>query len=137
MITLTSEMESNIKGKVVAITGASSGIGEATALKLAAMGAQVVLGARRTDRLQQLVSRIVNSGGKAVFIAVDVTKRNDLVEMVQVPFQKPCGRNLAASIRLRESHLAAGPDVQKNELEHITTLDRVSGKLKPEKLLRS
>jgi NADP-dependent 3-hydroxy acid dehydrogenase YdfG len=56
---------SGIHGKVVAITGASSGIGEATALLLAERGARLVLGARRTDRLEALAGRIAAAGGEA------------------------------------------------------------------------
>jgi NADP-dependent 3-hydroxy acid dehydrogenase YdfG len=68
---------SNIKGKVVAITGASSGIGEATARLLAERGAHVVVGARRTERLEKLVADINARGGSARFRAVDVTSRED------------------------------------------------------------
>ena len=68
---------SNIKGKVVAITGASSGIGEATARLLAERGAHVVVGARRTERLEKLVADINARGGSARFRAVDVTSRKD------------------------------------------------------------
>ena len=68
---------SNIKGKVVAITGASSGIGEATARLLAERGAHVVVGARRTERLERLVADINARGGSARFRAVDVTSRKD------------------------------------------------------------
>jgi NADP-dependent 3-hydroxy acid dehydrogenase YdfG len=64
-----------IAGKVVLITGASSGIGESTAQLLARSGAQVVLGARRKDRLDATVKEISAAGGKAVSFAVDVTKR--------------------------------------------------------------
>ncbi|MFI6426918.1 SDR family oxidoreductase [Promicromonospora sp. NPDC050880] len=71
-----------IAGKVVAITGASSGIGEATALLLAERGASVVLGARRTDRLDDVVGRIRAGGGRAVSRAVDVTRRADLEGLV-------------------------------------------------------
>ncbi|WP_423464157.1 SDR family oxidoreductase [Promicromonospora sp. MS192] len=71
-----------IAGKVVAITGASSGIGEATALLLAERGASVVLGARRTDRLDDVVGRIRADGGRAVSRAVDVTRRADLEGLV-------------------------------------------------------
>ena len=62
----------NIAGKVVVITGASSGLGEATARYLAARGATVVLGARRVDRLQALVEDITGDGGKAIALATDV-----------------------------------------------------------------
>ncbi|MEU7477901.1 SDR family oxidoreductase [Lentzea sp. NPDC042327] len=72
----------SIEDKVVAITGASSGIGEATALLLARRGARLVLGARRTDRLADLVARIEQAGGTAVHTATDVTRRADLHALV-------------------------------------------------------
>jgi NADP-dependent 3-hydroxy acid dehydrogenase YdfG len=71
-----------ITGKVVVITGASSGIGEATALLLAARGARVVLGARRTDRLDELTRRITGDGGEAIWLPIDVRHRNDLTALV-------------------------------------------------------
>ena len=77
-------MESEIKGKVVAITGASSGIGEAIAVILAQLGAKVVLGARRADRLEELVNRIRSAGGLAVFTETDVRKKEDLVRLVRL-----------------------------------------------------
>jgi clavulanate-9-aldehyde reducatase len=61
-----------IEGKVVAITGASSGIGEATALACVEAGAKVALAARRTDRIEELAQRIRDGGGEAVAIATDV-----------------------------------------------------------------
>lgn len=73
---------STMDSKVVAITGASSGIGAATALELAARGAAVVLGARRTDRLDSLAARIRAEGGRAETLDVDVTKRADLERLV-------------------------------------------------------
>ncbi|WP_326720983.1 SDR family oxidoreductase [Streptomyces sp. NBC_00243] len=73
-----------IDGKVVAITGASGGIGEATALLLAERGARLVLGARRTERLEELVARIEKAGGEAVQIRTDVTRREDLHALVAV-----------------------------------------------------
>lgn len=69
---------SDLNGKVVAITGASSGIGEAAARLLAQHGAHVVLGARRTDRLERLVSEIRSEGGSAQYRALDVTVREDM-----------------------------------------------------------
>lgn len=71
-----------IQGKVIAITGASSGIGEATALLLAGRGAKVVLGARRADRLEALAARITAAGGEAAAAATDVTRRADLENLV-------------------------------------------------------
>jgi NADP-dependent 3-hydroxy acid dehydrogenase YdfG len=73
---------SRLDSKVVAITGASSGIGAATALELATRGAAVVLGARRTDRLDALVARIRAEGGRAEMLDVDVTRRADLERLV-------------------------------------------------------
>ncbi|RKI13646.1 SDR family oxidoreductase [Corallococcus sp. AB030] len=71
-------MTTDMKGKVVAITGASSGIGEATARLLASQGARVVLGARRTDRLETLTGELRSKGGEARYKALDVTKREDV-----------------------------------------------------------
>ncbi|MEE1784471.1 SDR family oxidoreductase [Streptomyces sp. SP17BM10] len=63
----------SLAGRVAVVTGASSGIGEATAEKLAALGAEVAVLARRADRLDDLVARIRKEGGSALAIAVDVT----------------------------------------------------------------
>jgi len=71
-----------LDSKVVAITGASSGIGAATALELAARGAAVVLGARRTGRLDSVAGRIRAEGGRAEMLEVDVTRRADLEQLV-------------------------------------------------------
>ena len=65
-------MSNNIEEKVVVITGASSGLGEATSRLLSAQGASVVLGARRIDRLQSLVDELTARGGKALALATDV-----------------------------------------------------------------
>jgi NADP-dependent 3-hydroxy acid dehydrogenase YdfG len=73
-----------IDGKVVAITGASSGIGEATASLLAERGARVVLGARNPDRLDVVSARISAAGGEAVTKATDVSSRGDLMEFVSL-----------------------------------------------------
>ena len=69
---------SNIEGKVVVITGASSGLGEATARHLASKGASVFLGARRMARLQTVVADIQRAGGQAAAMQVDVTRRAEV-----------------------------------------------------------
>lgn len=74
--------------KVVVITGASSGIGEATARLLAKNGAKVVLGARRTDRLEALVKDIHADGGIAEYQALDVTQRSQMEEITQFTLSK-------------------------------------------------
>jgi NADP-dependent 3-hydroxy acid dehydrogenase YdfG len=71
-----------IENKVVAITGASSGIGEATARLLGERGATVVLGARRTGRLDEIAKAIREGGGHAVSCATDVTQPKDLERLV-------------------------------------------------------
>ena len=72
----------DITGKVITITGASSGIGEATARLLAERGALVALGARRTDRLDGVVAEIVAAGGRAIACEVDVTSASAVVDFV-------------------------------------------------------
>lgn len=73
---------SGVTGKVVVVTGASSGIGEATVLLLAERGARLVLGARRTERLAELTARIESAGGEAVHLGTDVTRIDDLRALV-------------------------------------------------------
>ena len=76
-------MSSNIEGKIVVITGGSSGIGESTARYLAKLGATIVLGARRANRLDAIVKDIQASGGKALSVPVDVTRRAEVEGLVQ------------------------------------------------------
>jgi NADP-dependent 3-hydroxy acid dehydrogenase YdfG len=73
----------NVENKVVIITGASSGIGEATAKLLAKNGAKVVLGARRIDRLQTIIKEIHAEGGIAEYQVLDVTQRSQFAAIVQ------------------------------------------------------
>jgi len=79
---MTLNVDPNITGKTVIITGASSGLGEATARLLASQGANVVLGARRMDRLERLADEIVATGGHALAFKADVTNRTDMVALV-------------------------------------------------------
>ena len=72
----------SIKGKTIIITGASSGIGEATAKKLSQEGANVVLSARREDRLNSLKDEIVKNGGMALVVPADVTNKEDFKKVV-------------------------------------------------------
>lgn len=73
----------SIQGKVVAITGASSGIGEATARELAARGATILVGARRTGRLERLVAELRAQGATAESRALDVTSRDSVADFVR------------------------------------------------------
>jgi len=72
-----------LAGKVAVITGASSGIGEATAEALAAEGASVVVAARREERLSDLVERINGNGGKALSVECDVTDEEQAHDLIQ------------------------------------------------------
>jgi len=85
---MASNANGNIKGKVVVITGASSGLGEATARQLSADGASVVLGARRVDRLNALAGELTARGGKAFAMATDVTRRDEVKHLVDAAVQK-------------------------------------------------
>lgn len=78
----------NIEGKVVAITGASSGMGKAIAVALANYGARVVLGARRAAQLQQLVAEIKSKGGEATFAQTDVKKKDDLLRLIDTAVEQ-------------------------------------------------
>lgn len=75
-------MKKNIEGKVIVITGASSGLGEAAAKHLSERGAIVVLGARRVNRIKALAEQINNNGGKALALATDVTKVEQVKALV-------------------------------------------------------
>ena len=80
-------MSNNIEGKVVVITGASSGLGEATARLLCAQGASVVLGARRVNRLLSLVDELTARDGKALAVATDVIRCEQVGRLVDTAVQ--------------------------------------------------
>ena len=73
----------NIENKVIVITGASSGLGEATARLLAKKGARVVIGARRTEKLEAIVQDIRAEGGQAEFIGMDITKPQEVQALIE------------------------------------------------------
>jgi len=75
-------MSNNIEGKVIVITGASSGLGEATARHLSEKGAKVALAARRTKRIESLADEINDNGGEAMAVTTDVTVREQVEELV-------------------------------------------------------
>jgi NADP-dependent 3-hydroxy acid dehydrogenase YdfG len=81
-------MSNNIEGKVVVITGASSGLGEATARLLSSQGATVVLGARRFSRIQSLADELTGKGGRALALATDVTQCAQVKRLVDAGVQK-------------------------------------------------
>lgn len=74
---------SDIAGKVIVITGASSGMGEAAARHLAGQGARIILGARRAERIEAVSADITQAGGQAVAVRTDVTRRGDLTRLVE------------------------------------------------------
>lgn len=81
-------MQNEKMNKVVAITGASSGIGEAIAMELAKVGANVVLGARNTEKLILIVKEIQDAGGVAAFCTTDVSIKADLEKLVNTALEE-------------------------------------------------
>lgn len=75
-------MQENVQGKVIVITGASSGLGEAATRHLSELGATVVLGARRAERLRALADELTAQGGQVTICATDVTHREEVVKLV-------------------------------------------------------
>ncbi|WP_103030373.1 SDR family oxidoreductase [Salinibacter altiplanensis] len=84
-------MSTGIEGKVVVITGASSGLGEAAARHLSENGARVILGARRTQRLEAIADEITEDGGRALAVPTDVTERRQVQNLVDAAVDE-CGR---------------------------------------------
>src|SRR6267378_1823809 len=130
---------SNITDKVVVITGASSGIGESTAKLLAKQGAKVVLGARRSNRIDAVVQDISASGGKAIGFATDVTKRAEVEALLNNAGIMPIApiealkvdewdRQIDVNIKgLLYGVAAALPHMQKQKSGHIINIASVFG----------
>jgi NADP-dependent 3-hydroxy acid dehydrogenase YdfG len=115
-------MSHNIEGKVVVITGASSGLGEAAARTLSAQGAGVVLGARRRDRIQALASELSSSGGKALAVTTDVTDRRQVQNLVDAAVE--------AYVNLKGvlyGIAAALPHMQRQKSGHFINVSSVAG----------
>ena len=106
-------MSSELEGRVAAITGASSGIGEATALALARQGAAVALGARRKDRLEDLSARIQSEGGRALPLEVDVSDEAQARRFVETAHEELGGLSILvnnAGVMLLGPVEGANPD---------------------------
>ncbi|HDR2478860.1 TPA: SDR family oxidoreductase, partial [Enterobacter ludwigii] len=81
-------MTDNIIGKVIVITGASSGMGEAAARYLAEKGAKVVMAARRIDRIEAIASELQKQNKEAIAVATDVTKLDDVNNLIETAVNK-------------------------------------------------
>lgn len=81
-------MSKNIEGKVVVITGASSGLGEASARLLSEQGAKVVLGARRLKRIERLASEIKDGGAESIAVETDVTDQKQVNALVEAAIKQ-------------------------------------------------
>jgi NADP-dependent 3-hydroxy acid dehydrogenase YdfG len=105
----------NIAGAVVVVAGASSGIGEATALAFAKLGARVVLAARRTERLDAVVARIEAAGGRALAATCDVT-RPDQLETLRVLTEEAFGQT---DVLVNSAGMRGGGTLAKLEYDQI------------------
>jgi NADP-dependent 3-hydroxy acid dehydrogenase YdfG len=105
-----------VKGAVVVVTGASAGIGEATAIAFAKRGARVVVVARRLDRLEELAARIERAGGSAVALRADVTQPRD-VERLPIVVREVHGRE--ADVLVNNAGVPGGGAIQDLDYDQI------------------
>lgn len=103
-----------LEGRVVVVTGASSGIGEACATGFVAKGARVVLAARRVERLAGLVERIEKSGGEALAVATDVTDEAAVANL----FAQAVERFGTVDVLINNAGIAENTPVDQTSLEH-------------------
>lgn len=148
-----SNLEKNIANKVVVITGASSGLGETTARHLAAQGAKLVLAARRSERLEQLVADIEAEGGSAIAVTTDVADKKQVDALIEqalaaygtvdvlvnnagiMPMAPMAKRKVDEWDKMIDVNIkgvlygiaAVLPTMQKNESGHIINLSSVAG----------
>jgi len=104
--------DSRLQGKVALVTGASSGIGEATAIALASSGAAVVLGARSIDKGERVAEKIRTAGGKAVFVQTDVTDDAQVAALVRTAEEEFGGLDIAFNNAGVEGPLGPLADVE-------------------------
>ena len=100
-------LSQNIEGKVVVITGASSGLGAATARLLSSEGAAVVLAARRVDRIEALAEELTEKGGKALAAATDVANREQVKALVGKVNREDLWRDAAKSLGVAAADMPA------------------------------
>jgi NADP-dependent 3-hydroxy acid dehydrogenase YdfG len=119
-------MKTNVESKVILITGASSGIGEATARHLATKGHTVVLGARRTERLEMLAAEIRSAGGTAEYRGLDVTNLTDVQTFAEFAL-KNFGR-IDVNIRgVLHGIAAVLPHMTARKSGHVINLSSIGG----------
>jgi len=111
------------KDKVIVITGASSGIGEATAVMLAERGAKVVLGARGLERLEGLARRIAGAGGEVAYAQTDVRKREDVTSLVNLLPPIPSRQSLGEKLVCQRCHWHTPPLGFMVKNRHEETID--------------
>ena len=110
----------SFEGKVALVTGGSSGLGEATALKFAEEGARVVIAARRSEQSIEVVRRIIEAGGAAHFVQTDVSRAADVERMVKATVEKfgrlDCAVNNAGVVGPRFTPVADVTEAQWDEV---------------------
>lgn len=119
----TQKSMSDFKGKVVIITGASSGIGHATAMEFAARGASVVLAARREDELAELAGEIKSAGGSAAYLKTDVAKAADVERLVAFAVETFGRLDFAVNNAAIEGKVAGIIDLEEEDWDRLMNIN--------------